>query len=125
MTWKRAKTAVVATGMAVAALTSISQPAFAASDFVSLSIGNGTGKVQVDNSPGSGASWIWAYADKSLKYTDAEFYKKNDGTRYSFTAFSGTSRSMTLDKDVTAVRICAEHQTYGGRQCGSWAHPAY
>jgi hypothetical protein len=126
LSWKRAGQIVAGAGIAVAALTAIAQPALAASDPVTVSIANGTGKAQVDNSPANGgASWIWAWADKSLKYSDAEFYKEGDGRVYSFSVFSGQSASKTLDKNVTAVRICVEHKAYAGRTCGGWAHPAY
>ena len=79
-------------------------------------------QAQVDNSPGSGASWAWIYSGaKQQGMIQYEFY---DGTWGELTANSGGSNSATLSQDVWRFQACVWN-TGGGDQGPYWDCSSY
>lgn len=91
-------------------------PAMAASQGSAIcggkyNLNNSTIQVQLDNCPGSGASWGWVWDDSSWESARLEV-QLTDGSEHSVTAGKNKSASATWNADVRWWRVCGSYTQY-------------
>lgn len=81
-------------------------------------------EAQVDNNPGSGASWIWVWTSSGAT-SHADYYLEGDSSMHQYYSPKNGANSMTLSKNVTAFRVCGPNGAFGDTCTSTWAHPQY
>ncbi|MFF4243072.1 hypothetical protein ACFYY2_01180 [Streptomyces sp. NPDC001822] len=99
----------------------MASPASAASQGAAICGGkyyfnNNTAAVQVDNCPGSGASWGWVWANDDWSWADLNV-RLTDGTQTTVSTDGGTAKSKTFNADIASWQICGHYWSWVG-----WPH---
>lgn len=80
-------------------------------------------QVNNNNEGGGVTSWIWVYNRGRGDHVD--YFLKDDYNMHKLYADHDSSSSRSLERDVTAFRVCGPNG-WGGDECsagGGWAHP--